>query len=199
MRTFNIAVVLAACGLLPACATVVRGTNQDVSIASEPPEALARLSNGLSCTTPCRLELDRQQDVTVTFTKPGYQPADAKIISRVRGSDYVLGIGGNFVAGGLLGAVVDASVGSLHSLEPTPLHVTLQPWGAAAAQPIVASNPVAPASSPIVSARRIVAANTAAALPTCDGIPGVPPGVSTYSIENGRGGFIFVCDDPSKR
>ena len=192
MRKIEVAVMAAAIGLLPGCATVVRGTNQDVSIVSEPPAALAKLSNGMSCITPCRLELDRQEDVRVTLTKPGYQPVEAQILSKVRGSDYVLGIGGNFLVGGLVGAVVDGSNGAIRSLEPSPLEVTLRRWGA----PAVSAAGTTPA-------RQVVAAVTTApgavGMPTCDGIPGVPAGMSSYAIDNGRGGFMFICDDPGAR
>lgn len=196
MRGFNAAVILAASGLLPACATVVRGTEQDVSIISEPPEALARLSNGMSCTTPCKVDLDRSESVTVTISKPGYEPSETKIISKMRGSDYLLGIGGNVMVGGVVGAVIDGTNGALRSLEPSPLHVTLRPRGHMVAQPAVQTERTSPAPQQ-------VAVNTARAIPSCNGVPGVPPGISSYSVGPGpdeKGGTtIVVCDDPAQR
>jgi hypothetical protein len=196
MRGFNAAIILAATGLLPACATVVRGTEQDVSIISEPPEALARLSNGMSCTTPCKVELDRSESVTVTISKAGYEPSETKIVSKMRGSDYLLGIGGNVMVGGVVGAVLDSTNGAMRSLEPSPLHVTLRPWSQTVAQPTVQTVRHNPAPQQ-------VAVNTARTIPSCDGVPGVPPGVSSYSVgpgPNERGGStIVVCDDPAQR
>ncbi|MFC3711016.1 hypothetical protein ACFOMD_00445 [Sphingoaurantiacus capsulatus] len=204
MRTVDVAMLAAACGLLPGCATVVRGTHQDVSIVSEPPAALAKLSNGMSCTTPCKLELHRKKSVDVTISKPGYHPAEAEIVSKVRGSDYVLGIGGNFLIGGLVGAVVDGANGASRSLEPSPLHVELRRWGEPAPQATGAAKKATPARQIVASATVAGAAPAAAPAPAvgtppCEGMPGVPAGLSSYAIDNGRGGFMFICDDPSTR
>ena len=54
---------LAICGLaavsmlLPACATVTRGTSQKYAIESTPAQADVALSTGQTCVTPCKLKL----------------------------------------------------------------------------------------------------------------------------------------------
>jgi hypothetical protein len=44
-----------------------------LALVSEPPGAEARTSVGPSCQTPCSVTLTGRDDLTVTFTLPGYQ------------------------------------------------------------------------------------------------------------------------------
>jgi hypothetical protein len=138
----------------------------------------------MSCTTPCKLELDRSKDVTVRVTKPGYAPSETAITSRMRGSDYLLTVGGNLMVGGIIGAVVDGTNGAMRSLEPSPLHVKLQRRGAA---PDTADG----------STARMAALVDLSEPTACDGIPGVPQGVSSYVVGPGPGerGNVVICGE----
>ncbi len=127
---------LAICGLaavsmlLPACATVTRGTSQKYAIESTPAEAQVALSTGQTCVTPCKLKLKRKHGFTATFNKPGYEPLEAQVKSKFSGGGAAAGAG-NIIAGGIIGAVVDGSNGSMNNLTPNPLQVTLVPLGGA--------------------------------------------------------------------
>src|SRR5690606_29075253 len=110
---------------LPSCATITRGTTQAFTITSAPSGAGARLSNGLSCETPCSLEVKRRPGFVVTVEKEGYRPVQANIISTISGGGGAA-MAGNVVLGGIIGAGVDASNGSLNELTPNPLHVMLE-------------------------------------------------------------------------
>jgi hypothetical protein len=125
---------IAICGLaavsmlLPACATVTRGTSQKYAIESTPSQAQVALSTGQKCMTPCKLKLKRKHSFTATFNKPGYQTLRAEVKSKFSGGGAAAGAG-NILAGGIIGAVVDGSNGSMNNLVPNPLKVTLVPVG----------------------------------------------------------------------
>jgi hypothetical protein len=135
MRIAAVCGVAAASLLLPACATITRGTSQKFAIESVPPEADVRLSTGQTCVTPCRLNLKRKHEFTATFTKKGYKTASASVDSKVRGGG-IVGAAGNVIVGGIIGAVIDGTNGSMNDLTPNPLLVTLIPEETAASVPI---------------------------------------------------------------
>ena len=146
MRLIAIGGLVAATVLLSACATVTRGTRQTFNIESTPTEAKVQLSNGESCTTPCKLKLKRRPGFDATFTKDGYETKTVKVDSEVHGGGVAAGAG-NILVGGIIGGIVDGSNGSLNSLSPNPLQVTLLPVGATAAAPAEAA-PTAEAAAP---------------------------------------------------
>ena len=121
-----VAASLAACSLA-GCATVLRGTNETFEINSDPEGATASLSNGESCVTPCELHLKRREPFVVEFMLEGYETLVAEVQSEFNGG---AAVAGNFLIGGIIGAGVDASNGSLNNLVPNPLNVTLTPLSA---------------------------------------------------------------------
>ncbi|HEX8379141.1 MAG TPA: hypothetical protein VF619_01175 [Allosphingosinicella sp.] len=125
-RLLTVCGLAAATMLLPACATVTRGTSQKYVIESEPPQADVALSTGQKCVTPCKLKLKRKHGFTATFNKPGYAQQEAQVKSKFSGGGAAAGAG-NILAGGVIGAVVDGTNGSLNNLTPNPLMVTLVP------------------------------------------------------------------------
>ena len=126
----RIAQALALTGLavtLPACATITRGTTQQFTIESSPPNALATTSNGFRCeSTPCTLRMPRKDGFTVTVSKDGYVPATRTVTSSVSGGGGTA-MAGNILVGGLIGMGVDATSGAMNDLSPNPLVVTLEP------------------------------------------------------------------------
>jgi hypothetical protein len=119
---------VASAALLPfaigGCATVINGTSQDYEMASKPEGAKISLSNGQSCTTPCKISLKRRNDLTATVELTGYKTEKVYIQSRTGGAGV-----GNILLGGVIGAGVDASNGSMNSLYPRPLNVKLAAEG----------------------------------------------------------------------
>jgi len=145
MRLVTIGSLAAACVLLSACATVTRGTRQTFKIDSTPTEAKVELSNGETCVTPCVLKLKRRPGFSATFTKDGFQSQTVKVDSELHGGGVAAGAG-NLLLGGVVGGLVDGSNGSLNSLTPNPLTVTLVPAGAASAATTAAPVPAEPAT-----------------------------------------------------
>jgi hypothetical protein len=154
MRFVALGGLAAACVLLSACATITRGTNQDFMVESTPSQADVKLSTGQTCVTPCTLRLKRKSQFKVTISKDGYQTQEADVHGVVKGGG-AAGMAGNVIFGGLIGAGVDASNGSMMNLKPNPLQVTLVPAGAAAPAPAAVTLPAeaaAPAAAPVDTA-----------------------------------------------
>jgi len=124
----NIAFV--ALGLvLSACATVTRGTTEQIQILSDPPGAQVHTSLGHSCVTPCTLQFARKDEFTVSYSKPGYVAQEVPVTTRVAGAG-AAGFAGNVILGGVVGMAADVATGSALEHVPNPVTVTLEPVGA---------------------------------------------------------------------
>lgn len=152
--------LVAASLLLPACATITRGTSQKFNIESSPSEAEVSLSTGEQCVTPCKLKLKRKPGFTATVKKAGYQPQTLTVDSKLGGGGAVAGAG-NILIGGVIGGIVDGTNGSMNNLTPNPLKVTLVP---VAAEPVAAAAPAAVevAPAPVAEAAPAIEADPAA-------------------------------------
>ena len=117
------------------CASVTRGTTENISISSTPSGATAEVS-GLdvptTCVTPCVVVAKRSADMTVTVNKEGYEPQIIPLTKEIPGTG-AAGFAGNFLLGGVVGMGVDAVTGAALDHKPNPVIVTLQP--VATAQP----------------------------------------------------------------
>jgi hypothetical protein len=127
---------------------VTRGTRQTFNIQSTPSEAKVALSNGETCVTPCKLKIKRRPGFTATFTKEGFETKTVTVDSEIHGGG-VAGGAGNILFGGVIGGIVDGTNGSLYSLSPNPLQVTLEAAAGAApaaAAPVASDSPAAAAA-----------------------------------------------------
>ena len=114
-------VVPVYCLLATGCASIVHGTRQEVAVSTEPPDAI--VSDGeFTAHSPCKLNLQRDQDHVLTITKDGYEPGSAHITHVISGA-----VAGNILAGGIIGWGVDAATGAQYRLEPETLCLTLRP------------------------------------------------------------------------
>ena len=148
MRTL----VLGAVALLVAgCASVTRGTTNQVQINSNPPEAQARTSMGHVCVTPCTLQFSRKDEFTVLITKPGFHSVEVPVKVQVAGAG-AAGFVGNVIAGGVVGMVVDASTGATLEHVPNPVTATLIPVKRGEAPRVIKVEPPKPEPAPAAPA-----------------------------------------------
>jgi len=121
-------VSIALLGLsLSACATVVRGSNDDWVATSEPSGARVETTNGHMCaSTPCTIKMPRRSTFVATFTQDGYQSVQVHIDNRIAGEG-AAGLAGNVLIGGIIGIGVDAVSGAALDLYPNPAHVIMRP------------------------------------------------------------------------
>jgi hypothetical protein len=128
MRILGVVALAAALG---GCASVTRGTTENISISSTPSGAEATIT-GLevptACITPCAIVAKRSADITVSFAKPGYEPEVVQLTKEVPVTG-AAGFAGNLVAGGLVGMGVDAVTGAAQDHKPNPVIVTMRPMG----------------------------------------------------------------------
>ncbi len=106
--------------LLSGCATVINGTSQDIKFDSNAKQTTVKISTGITCVAPCKLDMKRRRDFRVDFAAPGYRPAYVLVQSRTGGA-----VAGNVLLGGLIGGVVDGANGSTNHLYPNPVKVRL--------------------------------------------------------------------------
>ena len=119
------AIAVPCCG----CASVTRGTTENISISTTPAGATADVS-GLDiptvCVTPCVVQAKRSADIIVTINKEGYEPQVVPLTKEIPGTG-AAGFAGNLLLGGVVGMGVDAVTGEALDHKPNPVIVTLQP------------------------------------------------------------------------
>lgn len=126
MRIVGIVVV---CAVVGGCASVTRGTTENLSIASAPSGAEATISgldNPTACVTPCTVVVKRNADISVSIAKEGYEPQVVQLTKEIPPAG-AAGFAGNVILGGLVGMGVDAVTGAATDHKPNPVEVTLQP------------------------------------------------------------------------
>jgi hypothetical protein len=110
-------------GLLPAvggCATIVEGSDQSVTVITDPSGAECELRRqgevvGIVSPTPGTVTVDKSQhDITVRCSRDGYEDAVATFDSEFQGMT-----AGNILFGGVIGLGVDAASGAMHEYDDT--------------------------------------------------------------------------------
>ena len=99
--------------LLMGCATILRGTEQNVTVETVPSGARVEFSNGQSCMSPCSIAAKRSQALNVNVWMEGCAPQTAFVRPRITAS------------GGVLGGLPDLATGAVYDLEPSQLTFTM--------------------------------------------------------------------------
>lgn len=116
-----LALLAAAAMTTSACATVTRGSSEDVTFTSAPSGAVVTTSMGTSCKTPCKMKIRRSQEFGATF-QMGRQKRVINVGTETAAEGVAAGAG-NILAGGLIGVAVDAGSGATLDHMPNPVHV----------------------------------------------------------------------------
>ena len=119
----RVALIVAAALGLGGCATLSRGTNDEVSIISDPAGAQVTTSFGSHCTTPCALSVRRDQVFSLWIAKEGYARQQVDVVTRLSGAGLAMATENVVTVG--LGAAVDAATGATLEHVPNPVSVTL--------------------------------------------------------------------------
>lgn len=150
IRAAGLAALALAATQVSACATIVRGSEQNFTIESSPPGAQAKTSLGITCTTPCTFKAKRKTPFSVTISKDGFEDQTADVGRKLGKGGVTTGFVVNAIMVGPAGAGVDFGTGAIWDLTPNPLVIELKPLGAAqsTAEPAAESAPAeAPAAS----------------------------------------------------
>lgn len=141
-------VVVLIGALAGGCATIARGTGEQVAFDTVPSGAevravvegmggapapddgspVAPAQATMGCVTPCVLQVKRVDKMAVTVTKPGYETEAFSIVPQVSGEGVATSMAGNMLlAGGVVGVVVDGATGAGLDKCPNPVRITLRP------------------------------------------------------------------------
>ena len=132
-----IILALSACALA-GCASIISGPTQEVSFRSSPEDALVtvvrhegedefdledrREVSRVLGKTPLTVQLDREAEQTVVFSKEGYQPVSKQLTTTL--NPWFLG---NILLGGFFGSTTDGLSGAVNEYSPSQFLVTLVP------------------------------------------------------------------------
>lgn len=127
MRAILILAVAMLGGLAGGCATVTTGTDQSVTILTEPAGASCKMQRagatiGFVNPTPGSFQITKSKDdVLVVCEKPDHESASLPLGSEFQGMTI-----GNVILGGVVGVIVDAGSGAMHRY-PSEITLLLPP------------------------------------------------------------------------
>lgn len=107
---------------LSGCATIVTGTDQNVTFNSTPDGATVTVDGKVVGKTPFSMKIKKERNLSLKFEKEGYKPYTRKLKTTMNG--WFLG---NIITGGLLGSTTDGVSGAMIEFSPDEYFVTLSP------------------------------------------------------------------------
>jgi hypothetical protein len=120
LKTKILATVL-ICAYLTSCATLFKGTKQEVSMNSEPQKAEVYVNGQLMGETPLALKLETKKTYSIEFRKEGYKSKTYQITNHVGAGWVILD-----VLAGLVGVIIDAATGAWYSLDQKNVNAVLE-------------------------------------------------------------------------
>lgn len=118
----KIVAITAMTALLPACSTIVNGSNQSVAFnTSDVQGASCGLTGGSELavnkkfTSPAEVQVPRSKKaLQLECSKTGYKTASKVVHSKIEAT-----MGGNLLVGGIVGGAVDAATGAMYKYPET--------------------------------------------------------------------------------
>jgi len=118
---YKCCLAIAALSLVSGCASITRGSTNEVSFTSSPEGAEVVTSVGQSCATPCTMIFERRLDFGATFTLDD-EKREISVISDIAANGVGAVVGGNLLFGGPIGAGIDVATGAGLDHFPDPVH-----------------------------------------------------------------------------
>jgi hypothetical protein len=106
---------------LSGCATLFKGTNEEVRFGSDPQKAEVWVNGAKLGETPISLKLECKKTYQIEFRKEGYKPVTKTITNHVGAGWIILD-----VLAGLLPIIVDAATGAWYSLDQKNVDAVLE-------------------------------------------------------------------------
>jgi hypothetical protein len=128
--------LLAPLALLSACATMIEGTSDNITVTTTPAGATCTVDRegqrvGAVAATPGSIRVDKSRhDLSVTCGKEGYVSSTSTVEASFTGTTFA-----NILLGGVVGVVVDAASGA-NSKYPADIRVDLAETPRPAAAPM---------------------------------------------------------------
>lgn len=107
--------------MLSSCATLFKGSNENVDFSSEPVGADVYINGTLAGRTPVKIELQSKNTYTIEFKKEGYETKSYILNNSVGAGWVVLN-----VLAGVVPIIVDAATGSWYNLNQKNVNMVLE-------------------------------------------------------------------------
>ena len=107
--------------LLSSCATLFKGSTEDINFSSDPGDAKVYVNGVLLGKTPVELNLKTNKTYTIEFKKEGYETRTVVLNNSVVAGYVVLDI-----LAGVLPIVVDAATGCWYQLDQEHVNAVLE-------------------------------------------------------------------------
>lgn len=153
MSKSSLLVSLLAVLFASGCATLFQGTNEEIMVASDPAGAQVSINDGRQGTTPYSMRVNRNDDLQIHVSKPGYSSTDIADTSHVEWGYLVSDI---FFTG-LIGLAVDGIDGAMFYHNQAMVSAHLDPISPAQSDTGAAAP--APASVPAISHAAAIASD----------------------------------------
>lgn len=103
------------------CATIFKGSTDDVNFSSDPTGAKVYVNGSLLGTTPLQLKLKSNKTYTIEFMKDGYETKTVILNNSVGAGWVILDI-----LGGLIPVIIDAATGNWYELDQEHINAALE-------------------------------------------------------------------------
>jgi hypothetical protein len=148
MKAIQLGAIMALGVAVSGCATIIKGTTQDISVNTTPVGGadctLVNSEGTWYLTTPGTAKVHKTKtDLDITCKKDGYAPGHIVAISHFNGTT-----AGNILLGGVIGIGVDAASGADNEYDTTPFTVPLGPLTDGAPVPAPTTPPPPPPPPP---------------------------------------------------
>ncbi|NQW09118.1 MAG: hypothetical protein HQ481_04455 [Alphaproteobacteria bacterium] len=126
-RLFNLGLLAAAGLAMSGCATITTGSNQSITVLTDPSGAECQLDRQGSAVaiinpTPGAVQVDKSKDtIAIRCRKEGFQDTAGTLGSEFQGMTF-----GNIIFGGIIGIAVDAGSGAMNEY-PSQISIVLIP------------------------------------------------------------------------
>lgn len=122
-RTFVLGIVLLAFPVLQyGCATILKGSDQEITVNSNVPGAQVLLNGNAIGVTPLTTTVPKGQNSSLVVRKEGYQAQTILMQTQITGAFW-----GNIILGGLLGSTTDMTTNSAYEYAPGSFQAELVP------------------------------------------------------------------------
>jgi hypothetical protein len=109
------------CLYLSSCATLFKGTTEEIRLNSDPQRAQVFINGTFMGETPISFKLECKKTYIIEFRKEGYNPRTYNITNHVGAGWIILD-----VLTGLVGVIVDATTGAWYSLDQKNVDAVLE-------------------------------------------------------------------------
>ncbi len=117
----SVLIVLFSIIFFNSCATIFKGSHEDVEFASEPSGAKVYINGEYIGKTPLEIPLLSEINYEIEFKKSGYETKKAYITSKVGAGWVILD-----VVGGLIPILIDAATGDWYGLSQDNVNAILE-------------------------------------------------------------------------